>query len=132
MTTTHDKHYLAFVLDNASREKLIKQFPPSQEKVFCHHVTLKFFNVTDDDVQLWENVNKAYVVAYVADSYLEAFVVDLKSNTTREDGGTYHVTHSLDPAHRKPVDSNRLIKSKEWVKLQTQISITGRVQLELK
>ena len=128
----YSKKYLAFVLDEASREKLKKQFPPNQPKVFYHHVTIKFNGITDKDVEIWSPLKKAYVVGFTSDSYLEAVIVDLASNTTREDGGTYHVTLSLDPDHRKPVDSNRLIQSKKWIPIKTPILITGEVKLEPK
>ena len=56
-----DKKYLAFVLDNKSRDKLISAFPPSFDKTICHHVTIKFNNVSEEDVEKystrWEIIN---------------------------------------------------------------------------
>ena len=123
--------YLAFVLDNKSRELLLKAFPPLFDKVICHHVTIKFNDVHEDDVDQFLDVKEISVVGYISDEYLEALVVKIHDTSKREDGGTYHITLSLDPSKRKPVDSNKLLKSKEYVKV-TPVIVTGKIKLENK
>ncbi len=124
--------YLAFVLDDDSRNKLIKAFPPTFSKVICHHVTLKFFNVTEDDVDSFVHTKEVNVVGYASDEALEALVVAFDGNTVREDDSTYHITHSLEPDKRKPVDSNKVISKNGFVKLPKKITITGSFKLENK
>lgn len=125
------KKYLAFVLDNKSREKLIAAFPPSFDTTVCHHVTIKFNDIDIEDVEKYHDITRATVVGIIAEEDLEALVVNFASTTTREDGGTYHITHSLTKGKKKPFDSNKLLKKKDFVPVP-HISISGTVQLENK
>ena len=47
---------------------------------------------------------------------LQALVVSVDGTIRRPDGGTYHITWSLEPDRYKPVDSNTLIADyeKRW------------------
>lgn len=100
--------YTAYVLDDASRQLLAKQFPPKYPKFIGHHVTVKF-GVPKDAAP--PPPAKVTVVGY-ADSGdgLEALIVTINGLTEREDGSVFHITWSLDPTKYKPKDSNGLVK----------------------
>jgi len=56
---------------------------------------------------------------------LEALVVSINGSTQRSDGGTYHITWSLDREQgRKPVHSNGLIKEQGYERI-SPIQITA-------
>lgn len=126
-----NKKYLAFVLDDKSREKLIAAFPPSFDTVVCHHVTIKFNNIDIEDVEKFQDITRATIVGIVSEEDLEALVVNFGSTIKREDGSTYHITHSLTKGKKKPVDSNKLLQKKDFVPV-SHISISGTVKLENK
>lgn len=104
--------YLAFVLDEASRNRILSHFPPKFERVICHHITVQF-QVTEELYQKYTaelgNADLS-VVGYACDDSLECLVVSVNGNSKREDGSFYHITLSLNPP-RKPVDSNKLLMS---------------------
>lgn len=123
--------YLAFVLDNKSREKLISAFPPSFDTVICHHVTIKFNDIDIEDVEKYQDMTRATIVGFITEDNLEALVVNLGSTIKRDDGSIFHITHSLTKGKKKPVDSNNLLKKKDFVPVP-HISISGTVELENK
>lgn len=106
--------YLAFVLSNEARSDLIRFFPPTFEKVICHHVTIAF----KMDKQLFDEIIKKIgedptVVAtgYMVGENLDCFTVEVNGTKVLElNDQRFHVTHSLRPP-AKPVDSNKLIRS---------------------
>ncbi len=126
-----DKKYLAFVLDNKSKDKLLAAFPPSFDTIVCHHVTIKFNKVDIEDVEKFQEITRATVVGISSEDGLEALVVNFGGTIKREDGSIYHITHSLTKGKKKPVDSNSLLKSKGFVPV-AHISISGSVKLENK
>ena len=77
--------YLAFVLDEASRNRLLEKFKPKFEKVICHHITVQF-KLTPEIYQKYESelsqANLA-VVGYACDDSLECLVVSVNGNTKR-------------------------------------------------
>ena len=101
--------YLAYNLTDSSREQLLNRFPPQFARVIAHHATYEF-GVTSDTV-LPPIPTTARVVGYSSDGAIEALVVEIDGSTQRPDGSTYHITLSLDPDKRKPVDSNRLLEA---------------------
>jgi hypothetical protein len=50
------------------------------------------------------------VIAHASDDSLECLVVSIDGATHREDGATYHITHSLQEP-RRPVDSNAILRA---------------------
>lgn len=105
-------HYLAWVLTEGSRRILLDRFPPRFSQILCHHITVQY-DLTEDI--LWEAENchagaRVQVVAHVSDASLECLVVSIGGATTRKDGSTYHITHSLENP-RRPVDSNALLRA---------------------
>jgi predicted PhzF superfamily epimerase YddE/YHI9 len=85
--------YLAFVLSKETRADLIRFFPPTFEKVICHHVTIAF----KLDEQLFDAIIKKIgenptVVAtgYMVGQNLDCFTVEVRRPT-----GTQHFRSQL-------------------------------------
>lgn len=126
--------YLAFVLDEASRNKLIKISPPQFSKVICHHVTIIFKlnqGLLDSFTQSETEDPTVEVTGVVSDDKIECFTVEINGKSKRIEGGFYHITHSLTPP-AKPVQSNDLLKKVNGVPsipFQQKIKVTGKLQL---
>lgn len=120
--------YIAFELDNESRNQLFDRFPPKYPKVIAHHITYDFG--VSSDSELPEQPEKMEVVGYADDGEsIEALVVAINGDTTRSDGKVYHITWSLDPDQgRKPVHSNDLIASNKYQQVKP-ISIVAMPKL---
>ncbi|MBK4734939.1 hypothetical protein [Noviherbaspirillum pedocola] len=105
--------YSAYVIADASRMAILDSFPPKFGDVICHHVTERF-GLSAGDRQLPPPA-EILIVGYACDASLEALVVTVDGNMRRPDGGTYHITLSLERAlGRKPVDANRVIATVGW------------------
>ena len=100
------KGYVGWALGEATRNRLLEEFPPTYEKVVAHHCTLKFG--VDDTFPL-PTATEAQIVG-VADDLMgvQALVLNIDGVTSRPDGSVYHITWSLGPG-RKPIDSNKVI-----------------------
>jgi GNAT superfamily N-acetyltransferase/RNA:NAD 2'-phosphotransferase (TPT1/KptA family) len=104
--------YTAYVLTDASRELLLKNFPPKFPDVIAHHVTFQF-GVSKDAPE--PPPATLVVEGYASDESLEALIVSVDGKTERPDGSTYHITLSLDRSQgRTPKDSNAVIKANGW------------------
>lgn len=101
--------YTAYVLSDASRNELAEKYPPTYSKFVGHHVTVKFGVPAGTEPPEEADVR----VLGIKDSGdgLEALVVSVNGSTERPDGGTYHITWSLEPDKYKPVDSNALMNN---------------------
>ena len=116
--------YTAYVLTDESRELLSAKFPPKYTKVIGHHVTVEFG--VPEDTELPEEAEVKVIGEADTGDGLQALVVSVNGSTRRPDGGTYHVTWSLEPERYKPVDSNALIAdySNRWkISLATPIDV---------
>lgn len=114
--------YSAYVLDGASVEKLKIKFPPKNERFIGHHVTVNNHHRKGDELPAEA---KLKVVGHVEEEGLEALIVSVNGKTKRPDGNTYHITWSLDPSKKKPVDSNDLINRSDYtLTLPMQIEAT--------
>lgn len=129
----HSPGYLAFVLDEASRSKLLEVCPPSFSKVVCHHVTISFgvskktLEEFQKDFSDSEPTVKATSLLIGENIECVTVLVDEKSDRKySKDGGKYHVTLSLNPPE-KPVDSNKLFtdSSVKKITFYKPISLTG-------
>jgi len=99
--------YIAYELDEVSRNKLLAIFPPKFADFIGHHVTWAFG--VGSDVPL-PPVTDIRVIGYLSDDSLECLVVEVGGTHVREDGRTYHITWSLDrDKGRKPAESNFLL-----------------------
>jgi hypothetical protein len=104
------KHgYMAYKLSDSSRTALLHHFTPKYSTVIAHHVTYKFPAKSTDELP--PDVTEAHVVGYAEEPGLEALVVEVNGSTKRPDGGTLHITLSLDKNERKkPAHSNKLLQ----------------------
>jgi hypothetical protein len=101
--------YEAFVIDDQTREMLLEHFPPSFPDVIAHHVTNRFGVKREDNRPFGEQF-VLDVVGIARREGLEALVISRVNSTVRPDGGTYHMTWSLDRSLGvKPADSNELV-----------------------
>jgi hypothetical protein len=109
--TKATKGYVGWALPREVRDALLEKFPPTYPNVVAHHCTLKFG--VDSDTPL--PAESTGVVVGVSDDNngVQALVLSVGGTTTRPDGGTYHITWSLNPG-RKPVESNEVIQRFGW------------------
>lgn len=112
------KGYIGWELSQGVREALLEKFPPAYPRVVAHHCTWKF---GIDSTTALPTETSAIVVGWVDDNQgLQALVLSIGGTTTRPDGGTYHITWSLNPP-RKPVESNEVIKQRGWDKVSPPV-----------
>lgn len=114
--------YTAYVLTDESRAQLLEVFPPTYPDVVAHHITWEF-GVTES-ADLPEASDHIRIVGRVDDGKgVEALLVTVSGNSTRPDGGTLHITWSLDRSTgAKPFHSNQVIQN------VTAQPASGRVQ----
>jgi hypothetical protein len=106
----------AYILDGEDRTELtLWHFPPRFEKFIGHHVTYQFGSSDKDPLPPGK---KFEVVGYAAVDGLEALVVAVDGTIQRPDGGTYHITWTLDPGKYSPKDSNTVIKNNGYTELE--------------
>ena len=75
--------YTAYVLDKASRESLLRAFPPKFSDVIAHHVTVKFgVPQTLDVLTGFQQI--VDVVGYAEGDGIEAIVVSVGGTTKRK------------------------------------------------
>lgn len=104
--------YIAFVLDDKSRTKLLRMWPTSHPDVICHHVTLEFGVPETRLVQMMEELGpvRINVRGIAKNDSVEALLVTVNDRAVRPDGKIYHITHSIDRLKgAKPVHSNELV-----------------------
>lgn len=133
------RKYLAFVLDEESRNLLISHYPFAYEKEYCHHVTLLFsgntekFNEVVKSLKTYEQ--EVFVNFLINDDGVQCFTIQFNNDCYRYDGNCYHLTHSV-RKDKKPVDSNITIKkvlvpgfqNKNKIQAVNSIKITGKVE----
>ncbi len=120
--------YIAFEIDDQTRNQLFNRFPPRFPKVLAHHIT--YNSRAKKDSELPEQPKTMEVVGYATDGEsIEALVVAIDGDVKRADGKTYHITWSLDPEQgRKPVHSNDLIDSNGYEQVKP-INIAATAKL---
>lgn len=109
--------YEAFVVTKESRLALGVLLPPTYPEWIGHHITHRFPATRSFSVPYGEQTTGDFeVIGYASDVGIEALVVSVRGRTIRPDGGTYHLTWSLDrELGRKPFHSNAVIKEKGFV-----------------
>lgn len=108
----YQSKYLAFVLDTASRDRLMVAFPVVYDAI-CHHVTIEFNNLTQEIVEHFMTMDRPDVRVIFHchdDNGLECFGVAINGRTLRPDGNSFHITHSK-AKHRKARESVELVDS---------------------
>jgi hypothetical protein len=101
--------YVGWELPEHERVKLLAMFKPTHTDVVAHHVTLKA-GVSAEYPLPHETHGDVVGVADDGNS-VQCIVVAIGGSTARADGGTYHITWSLDLAGgAKAWMSNKLLK----------------------
>ena len=104
-------YYLAFVLDEESRTRLLKNYPAAYSNVVCHHVTICFHGVSEAMVEEWQNKKQlCQVMRHYCKDDVECFSVMLENTMIVPDIRRLHLTHSLAEG-KKAVQSNELLVS---------------------
>ena len=125
---TTGEHYLAFVLDEATRNEIISLYATSAHKrVLAHHVTVAF-KITEADIdELQQFIDQTETMVlnglamsssdYPREDGVAAFRVLRNGSSKRPiDGATLHLTLSVGDGY-KPVDSNRLFDGVSFPKV---------------
>lgn len=104
-------HYLAFVLSENARAILLLSFHPRFSKVYAQHVTVEF-KLTAEKLEAikkqFGSRLKVTATGMCRSSVIECVTIRVNGDTRRPDGGTYHLTYSLE-LPKRPVDSNELL-----------------------
>lgn len=103
--------YSCWKLDNDCRQELLKIFVPKYPDIIAHHITCKFgSNIMPPKAII-------YIIGYCDDKNgLECFVVNVNGKSKKENDSFYHITWSINRSMGyKPVDSNEILKSNEFV-----------------
>jgi hypothetical protein len=105
-------HYVAFVLDPASKAHLLKVCPPSFPIIVCHHITI-MYNPSEEDFNKFRKTFEKKDPSVTATGILIG-------------DGYYHVTLSREKKVR-PVESNKLFDAKDIKKISfhAPIKLTG-------
>jgi hypothetical protein len=101
------KGWVAFELPENERANLLGLFDARYPDVICHHIT-HAFGVGDDYELPRQTAGQVIGIADDGDG-VQALVVDMGED--RPDGGTYHITFSIDKAAgRSAKQSNDVIR----------------------
>lgn len=112
---------IGWKLDRAERRELLERFPPRYRNVDADHVTLR--TGASDDAALPQE-NEAELIGRADDGRgVEAMVVRIAGTSERPDGGTYHITWSLEPG-RLAKESNDVIAEQGWVDLDERVPVS--------
>lgn len=103
---------VGWMLDRADRERLLTIMPPRWPVAIADHVTLR----SGDAVEPLPLPAEVAIIGEADDGAgVQALVVTVDGTSERPDGGTYHITWSLDRARgRKAVESNAVIAQLGW------------------
>ncbi|ANI79547.1 MULTISPECIES: hypothetical protein [Sphingobium] len=109
-------------LDETERPGLLEQIPPLWPDVIADHITLDANAAADDPPPPAES---AEIIGSISDGEgLQALIVAVGGVTGRPDGGTYHITWSLDRSRgREAVQSNEVIADLGWRRLPEPVPI---------
>ena len=113
---------IGWKLDEAERSSLLARFPPLWPDVIADHITLA--SGVSQDAPLPEP-QQAEIVGSISDGEgLQALIVVVGGNSGRPDGGTFHITWSLDRSRgREAVQSNDVIADLGWRRLPEPVPI---------
>jgi hypothetical protein len=104
--------YLAIILPEHVKERVLKLQPPSFEVVLAHHITIQYdiSKLDEDELDQWlTDSNSLVAVGYAENDRIQAIVVAVGGIIERPDGRIFHVTvsHARGAA---PRDSNELLE----------------------
>jgi hypothetical protein len=115
---------MGWLLDETERAALLERFPPVYPDVVAHHVTLKMGARPREPLPA---PCHGQIVGEADDGAgVQCLVVEVEGSCLRPDGGTFHITWSLDRARkRRPVESNGVIAWLGWTACDpVKISLT--------
>ena len=109
-------------LDPRVRSKLLKRLVPAWPDVIANHMTLDM--EAEPDAPLPE-ARQAKIVGAIDDGEgVQALVVSIAGATQRPDGGTYHITWSIDALNnRRSIQSNGVIARLGWRAFDKSVDI---------
>ena len=113
---------IGWKIEDTQRSELLERFPPAWPDIVADHITLE--TGADADSQL-PDATRAEIVGGINDGEgVQTMVVAIDGSTHRPDGGTYHITWSLDRDRgRKASDSNAVIAEFGWQPLDNPVPI---------
>jgi len=104
------QNWLGWKLDAEQRTTLLERFPPRYSNTVADHITLG----PAEEAGPTPDAKWATVIGHADDGVgVEALVVEVVGSRQRPDGGTYHITWSLEPG-RDAHESNEVIAQKGW------------------
>jgi hypothetical protein len=102
--------YAAYVLDDLSREKLLRRFPPKYPETVAHHITHKYGAAAADVPPVPGKITVAGYHDSGAIEVLTVLVDGCSFQATPGERRYYHITHSLDRAQGvAPKNSNDVL-----------------------
>lgn len=111
---------IGWKIKRAQRRALLKAFPPKYRNTIADHVTLRTGAAPDAPLP---QENEAEIVGRADDGRgVEALAVRLGGTSERPDGGTYHITWSLEDG-REAVESNDELGKQGFVELDEPVPI---------
>jgi hypothetical protein len=102
---------IGWKLDRVERDALLARFPPRYPKAVADHVTLR--SRVSEQSGLPATTTGVIVGRSDDGAGVEAMVVQIEGSTARPDGGTYHITWSLQEG-REARQSNDVIRECGW------------------
>jgi hypothetical protein len=126
-------HYLAFVLDEACKEKLISLYPKNHSVIKCDHVTIAYPVKEEDISDLQYLVNSKVLVeaeSFIETDCIDVFRVYVNFYGRRLDGKQYHLTYTRSE-DRPSSDANKIFEGGIVVKHQRTVNVylTGEFKL---
>ena len=111
---------IGWKLDAEQRSALLAHFRPRYRNPVADHVTLQ--SGTADDAPLPQETAAEIVGRADNGRGVEAMVVAIGGSIDRPDGGTYHITWSLEDG-RRARESNDVIAEQGWARFDRPVSI---------
>ena len=102
---------IGWKLDPDQRKELVQQFPPKFRNLVADHVTLTGGTVEDSPLP---HESEGEIIGRADDGRgVEAMVIRIGGTSDRPDGGTYHITWSLEDG-REAKESNKVLREQKW------------------
>ncbi|GAB3645410.1 hypothetical protein [Ramlibacter alkalitolerans] len=114
---------IGWKLDRAERDRLLAQFPPRYARPIADHVTLR--SRVSEQAGLPPTTVGVIVGRSDDGTGVEAMVVQVDGSVQRPDGGTYHITWSLQEG-REAKESNDAIAGHGWRVVEPPVPVRLR------
>jgi hypothetical protein len=111
---------IGWKLDRAERDALLARFPPRYPLAVADHVTLR--SRVSEQSGLPPDTAGVIVGRSDDGAGVEAMVVQIDGSTDRPDGGTYHITWSLQEG-REARQSNEVIRECGWQAVTPPVAV---------